>query len=165
MDFDKVYFQKETDGAAVKETVASFDVYCSEMPFVIANKAKDLTTRNWHDEDGLDAYVPSVLKMEAYELEVKFICKGDRDSSNQKIRNFIDYLTGRDGSGVYLKVYDSYTEIGRQHVRFTELSDKAELVRDADGDILVFTVKFNVDDPVTDIKPTKGANGEITKLS
>lgn len=166
MQYDKVYLQKETDGAKVKETVSAFDIYCADIPFTIAEKAKSLTTRDWNDEDGTDAYVPPTLKMDGYDIAVQFCCKGDRDSSNKKIRAFLDYLTGRDGSGVYLKIYDSYTEIGRQHVRFIELDDKAELVRDNDGDILVFSVKFTVDDPVTDIVPEINiSNGKIINLS
>lgn len=161
MNYDKVYFQKETDDAEVMETVAAFDVYCAEMPFVVANKAKDVTTRDWKDEDGLDAYVPKGgLKLSSYELEAKFCCKGDKNTSNAKITAFLEYLLGG-----YLKIWCSFTRIGRQHVRFVELSDDADLVRDSDGDILVFTVKFNIDDPVSVITPTVSANGSVTNLS
>lgn len=165
MQYDKVYFQKEGDDKDLVETVSAFDIYCSSIPFMLAGKVKELTTRNWYDEDGLDAYVPSELKMEAYSMDVSFCCKGDRDSSNAKIKKFLDYLTGRDGTGVYLKMYDSYTEIGRQHVRFSELKDNAELVRDGDGDILVFDITFNVDDPVTSVSPTYDSNNNILSLS
>ena len=50
-----------------------------------------------------------------------------------------------------MKIYDEYNKIGRQHVRFKSLNDSADLFRDDDGDILVFTVNFKVNDPVTDI--------------
>lgn len=150
MNFDKVYIQMESDGAAVKETVAAFDIYCSKMPFTLVNKAKELTTREWHDEDGLDVYVPEEgLKLSDYELEATFCCKGDKNSSNAKINAFVKYLLGG-----YMKIYCTWTKIGRQHVRFAELKDDATLVRDNDGDILVFNVKFNVDDPMTDIEPS-----------
>lgn len=164
MQYDKVFFQKEADDAAVIETVAAFDIYCAEFPFSIAGKAKDITTRDWHDEDGLDAYVPKELKLADYEIEAKFCCKGDKFSSNDKLRSFIDYLTGSGGTGAYLKVYCTLTKIGRQHVRFLEIDDDATLVRDGDGDILVFKVKFSVDDPVTDITPKTDSKGNVTNL-
>lgn len=157
MNYDKVYLQKEADGAEVMETVAAFGIYCAEMPFTVANKAKELTTRDWKDEHGLDTYIPQDgLKLSDYEMSVKFCCKGDKNTSNAKIKAFLTYLLGG-----YLKIWCSLTRIGRQHVRFVELSDDAELVRDDDGDILVFTVKFNVDDPSTFIVPE---DSNITNL-
>lgn len=165
MQYYKVYLQKETDGSEVKETIDAFGIYCAEMPFTLAQKAKDITTRDWNDEQGIDAYVPQTLMLKDYDMNVKFCCKGDKFTSNAKIKAFIDYLTGRDGSGVYLKMYCDYTRIGRRHVRFTELKDNAELIREDGADILVFTVVFNVDDPVTDIgiKATDN-DGNVTNI-
>lgn len=162
MEYGKVYFQKELSGSRLIETSEFFDIYCAEMPFVVCGAAKALTERDWHDEHGKDVYVPSQLKMEAYDFTATFCCKGDKFSSNTKINQFISYLAMK--TGVYFKIYDTYTQIGRQHVRFLELSDDATLVRDGDGDILQFKVKFSVDDPVTSVFPKTDASGNITSL-
>lgn len=165
MNFDKVYIQKTQDNARLVETVKDFDIYCADMPFKIAEEAKDLTSRDWADEDGEDEYIPPTgLKMKSYTMDVKFCCKGDKGSSNAKIAAFIDYLTGRDKTGAEMKMYCTWTRVGRKGIRFEKLNDDAELIRDDDGDILVFTVTFKVNDPVTDVSPVYGMNNEITGL-
>lgn len=102
--------------------------------------------------------------MKSYTMDVKFCCKGGKGSSNAKIAAFIDYLTGRDNTGAEMKMYCTWTRVGRKGIRFEKLNDDAELVRDDDGDILVFTVTFKVNDPVTDVTPIYGMNSEITGL-
>lgn len=86
MQYYKVYLQKETDGSEVKETIDAFGIYCAEMPFTLAQKAKDITTRDWNDEQGIDAYVPQTLMLKDYDMNVKFCCKGDKFTSNAKIK-------------------------------------------------------------------------------
>lgn len=164
MNYDKVYIQKMKEGAAVKETVADFDIYCAEIPFRLFVEAKDPSKRDWMDEHGDDEYIPdSGLKLKAYTMDVKFCCKGDKFSSNVKIQKFVEYLTGMDGSGAVMMMYCTWTKIGRRGIRFDKLNDKAELVRDGDGDTLVFTITFKVNDPVSNITPIS-ASGVVTEL-
>ena len=164
MNYDKVYIQKMKEGAAVKETVADFDIYCAEIPFRLFVEAKDPSKRDWMDEHGDDEYIPDGgLKLKAYTMDVKFCCKGDKFSSNAKIQKFVEYLTGMDGSGAVMKMYCTWTKIGRREIRFDKLNDKAELVRDGDVDTLVFTITFKVNDPVSNITPIS-ASGVVTEL-
>lgn len=164
MNYDKVYIQKMKEGAAVKETVADFDIYCAEIPFRLFVEAKDPSKRDWMDEHGDDEYIPdSGLKLKAYTMDVKFCCKGDKFSSNAKIQKFVEYLTGMDGSGAVMMMYCTWTKIGRRGIRFDKLNDKAELVRDGDGDTLAFTITFKVNDPVSNITPIS-ASGVVTEL-
>lgn len=161
-----IYIQKEAESSPVVDIINDFDMQCASIPFIIANETKKLTERDWAGEDGKDVYIPNQLPVSAYSMNIKLCCKGEKFSANAKIKNLVDYLLGRDGDGVYMKVYCDYTKIGRKHVRFTKLSDRAELVRnDSDGDILVFQIEVSVDDPVTDIAPILDANGKITKLA
>lgn len=151
MQYYKFYIQKESDGAPVKELGEDFGFYETESKFYGGNTVKDLPKRDWYDEDGDDEFVPDTLKYKAYDAEVKFGYKGDRFTANDKLKALQDYLNG--GT---MKVYDSYNRIGRQNVRFEGIPDDAELVRDEeDGDILIITVKFKVNDPKTDITLTK----------
>lgn len=115
-------------------------------------EAKELVSTDWKDEDGDDEFIPEKIKMKGYEVEAEFAYKGGEGSANDKIKTFLNYLTGRDGSGATMKVYDAYTKIGRQHVRFARVGDDADMVRDeTSGDIILFTVVFKVNDPVTDV--------------
>lgn len=154
---EHLYIQKTVSGSAVKDTVTHFHIYCMEIPFIIATEAKELASNNWHDQHGDDEYIPSSLKMQAYDMDVKFACKASANASltvKDKINAFVRYLTGADGSGAEMKMYSTYTKIGRQGIRFKSLDENAELVKDNTGDILVFTVTFKVNDPVTDITLT-----------
>lgn len=160
MDYYKIYLQKETDGAEAKETIADFGMYCMEDPFVLYSEVKDVTKRSWYDENGDDEYIPgNGLCIQSYENSVKFGFKGDEFGANEKLRSFLDYLR----SGV-MKMYCEFNKVGRQHVRFKSV--KQTLYRDSeDGDLLIVTVVFKFNDPVTDIKPTTDVNGKVTKLS
>lgn len=161
----KVYMQKEQDGSVLKETIADFGMYCMDIPFAVGGTAKALTERSWADENGKDVYVPEKLMMEAYTMKVKFGYKGDKFSANKAIADLLDYLTGRDGNGVYFLMYCDYTKTGKKHVRFTKLSDDATLVRtDDDGDILIIELELAVDDPVTSVTATY-TNNNITGLA
>lgn len=165
MQYEKVYIQKTRTGSPVKETIADFDIYCADMPFKLLVEAKEPSKRDWFDEHGDDEYIPDGgLKLKAYTMDVKFCCKGDKNSSNEKINKFLKYLTGLDGTGVELKMYCTWTKIGRKGIRFDKLNDKAELVRDNDGDVLVFTITFKVNDPVSDIGPTYDNQKRVTGL-
>lgn len=165
MKYEKVYIQKIGTGSPVKETIADFDIYCADMPFKLFVEAKAPSKRDWFDEHGDDEYIPNGgLKLKAYTMDVRFCCKGDKYSSNAKIKKFINYLSGLDGSGAEMKMYCTWTKIGRKGIRFDKLNDKAELLRDEDGDTLVFTITFKVNDPITDITPIIDTHNIVTNL-
>ena len=160
MDYYKIYLQKEVDEAEVKETIADFGMYCMEDPFVLYSEAKDVTKRSWYDEDGDDEYIPgNGLYVQSYENSVKFGFKGDEFGANEKLQSFLDYLR----SGM-MKMYCEFNKVGRQHVRFKSV--KQTLYRDdKDGDLLVVTITFKFNDPVTDIKPSSDSKNGVTNLS
>lgn len=152
MAADSVYFRK-TGSLTVKDSVKDFGMFCKDVPFTMYGEAKDLSSDDYKDEDGEDEYVPKVLPMKSYTMEVTFAFKGDRDSANKALAEFIAYLTGRDenSEGAEFDIYSSYTEIGRQKCRFVSISNDAELVRKDGYDILFPKITFKVNDPMTDI--------------
>ncbi|MBF1479164.1 hypothetical protein [Prevotella pallens] len=165
MQYEKVYIQKVKKGAVIKETIADFDIYCADMPFRLFAEAKDLSKRDWFEEHGDDEYIPEdCLKLKSYTMDVKFCCKGDKFSSNEKFKKFLNYLVGLDGSGTEMKMYCTWTKIGRTGIRFDKLNDKAELIRDEDGDTLVFTITFKVNDPITDVNPVIDTHNVVIGL-
>lgn len=151
MGYYKFYIQKETTGAEVYELGEKFGFYETSCNFYGGGAVKDVPSRNWYDEDGDDEYVPTAQKFKAYEMEVSFGYKGSQFTANTALQSLKSYL-----SGGTMKVYDTYNRIGRQNVRFMEISDDATLVRNSDdGDILIVKIKFKVNDPVTDVVLTK----------
>ena len=151
MNYYKVLIKKERDGAVAKDTVAAFDVWCADIPFNINMEVKEPTIRDWKDEDGEDSYTDGGMKFSAYDMKVKWCVKGGKFSSNVKIRTFMDFLSGKDGSGEKMKMYCELTQIGRQHIRLKKIEDDAILYRREDGDIVVWSTTLRVEDPVTEI--------------
>lgn len=146
-----IYFKKMKDDASVVDTFNDWGIVCKSFPFKLYGEAKELPSKDWKDEDGDDEYIPDELKIASYEVEVEFAYKGDINTANVKIKSFLDYLTGRGGTGAELMVYDTYTKIGRQSVRFVSVEDDVFWRQEDGGDVVVFVVTFKVNDPVTDI--------------
>jgi hypothetical protein len=147
------------DSYPVCESVATWGIFCKDIPFKLFEKVKEPAKRSWPDEDGDDEYIPADgLKLEAYSIKVEFGCK-KLDSSNAtkygtstitdvraNVGTFLNHLK----SGLF-KLYSSYTRIGRQNVRLESVSDSAKWKSDENGEFLIFEVTFKVNDPVTDI--------------
>lgn len=150
-----ILFKKMKNNAPVVDTLNDWGIVCKDFPFKLHGEAKELPSHDWKDEDGDDEYVPDELKIAAYEIEVEFAYKGAMDSANANIKGFLDYLTGRGGTGAELMVYDTYTKIGRQNVRFVSVDDDVFYRQEEGGDVVVFVVAFKVNDPVTDITLNK----------
>jgi hypothetical protein len=150
-----IYFKKMRNDALVVDTLDNWGIVCKEFPFKLYGEAKELPSHDWKDKDGDDEYIPSELPIAAYELEVEFVYKGDVNSANGNIRGFLDYLTGRGGTGAEFFVYDSYTKIGRQHVRYVSVGEDVFHRQEDGGDVVVFNVTFKVNDPITDITLSK----------
>ena len=88
-------------------------------------------------------------------MVVKWVSKGPSGSVKAKIARFLSYLSGRDGSGVKLSMYSTWTGVGRQHMRLKKVSDTAQLDRCGDFEVVTIETTFRVEDPVTDITLTE----------
>lgn len=138
----------------VRESVATWGVFCKDIPFKIFGKTKDPAKRTWYDEHGDDEYIPAGgLKLESYTIKVEFGCK-KANNSMQAVNDvranvglFLDYLRT---SGM-MKMYSSHTRIGRQEVRLESVDDDSTWESGDDGEFLIFEVTFKVNDPVTDV--------------
>lgn len=150
-----ILFRKMADDASVIDTLDSWGIVCKDFPFKLYGEAKELPSQDWKDEDGDDEYIPSELPIASYEIDVEFVYKGTINTANVYIRAFLDYLTGRGGTGAELMVYDTYTKIGRQHVRYVSVGEDIFWRKEDCGDVVVFEVTFKVNDPVTEITLAK----------
>jgi hypothetical protein len=132
------------------ESVSTWGVWCSEIPFKLIGEVRAPAKRTWPDEHGDDEYIPDEgLYLESYTMDVKLGCKktGTVSDVRENVGNFLTYLR----TSGHLRLYSTYTRIGRQGVRLESVSDDA-VWRSYDGEeFLVFTVTLRVVDPVTDI--------------
>lgn len=149
---------KKAGSQTTVDTTTAYGVYVAEMPYLLLGEAKELPSNNWHDEHGDDEYIPSVLMMEAQEVEFTFAYKGDLSTASSSILSFIDFLRGADGTGAEFSWYDPYWKIGRQATRYMELDDDAEYGEYEEGGtkkcMVKFKVTLKVNDPVTRITLT-----------
>ncbi|KAB4307982.1 hypothetical protein GAO39_29425, partial [Bacteroides thetaiotaomicron] len=98
----------------------------------------------------------------AYDLEAEMCYKGDLGTAYDKIMAFQNYLTGENGDGATLKIYNSHTGIGRQGLYLLEVGD-FEFNKSNMDEVLTFPVKFRVTDPRTQIIPSYSV-AEPTKI-
>ena len=120
---------------AVVNSFTRWGIVCSQVPFKVGCKTKELATRVWHDEHGDDVYIPKKMMMEGYDAEFKMAYKGQELATNPfnlrlaktQITAFKEWLTGNDtndGSGSELKIYSPFSSIGRQGCYLKEISDE-----------------------------------------
>lgn len=171
--YKKFFVQQQTLNGTVYSNVGDvvdvynqFHVVCQEIPFKHLPEAKELSKREWFDEDGDDVYMPTDgLKYKAYDVEVKFLYSGDKQNMSSDLKNFIDFIYGRtnivNGSivnnenttkNVFLKVYDEYTETGRRGVYTLSHDNSLYFFNDVSIDAIAqFKIKMHVCDPVTEV--------------
>ena len=151
-----------SDVGILVDTQALFRVVCQECPFLHMPNVKDLAKRDWHDENGDDVYFPTDgLKYEAYDMKVKFLYVGSQGYMRSDLRNFIDFIHGRfafnsegariSGSPV-LAIYDDYTKTGRRNVYVNDVDNDFYSYDNINSHVIgSFSVKFRVNDPVTNM--------------
>lgn len=158
-----LWMQKTNSGSKVKGSLSEFGCAVRDILWP-AEETEDVATRKWTGEHGEDVYIsPSGLKLKAYDLEVEFCYKGAVNTAYSAYKTLRNYLTGIDGSGGELKIYDPYWGKGRTRVHVKKFSDLGPHRSNVD-EILPFKVTFRVADPVTEIGPGTNAKGEIVSL-
>ena len=134
----------------VFESVSQWGIWCKDIPFRVFGKVKEPAKRQWPDEHGDDEYISSDgLYLEAYEMKVEFACKKTESLTDVRVAvgNFLEYLR----SAGMMKLYSSYTRIGRQNVRLSSVDDNAKWKVQDGVEYLIFSVTFKVNDPKTDV--------------
>lgn len=180
----QLYFDgSEYHKGSVVELLSTCNIVCQEFPFKRNPKPKSLPTRDWAGADGLDVYVPDVIPMKSYDIDVTFLYVrsnqsnetiASRDSAMRTdIANFIDFLYGRrkgNSSDTYqsgrLAIYNEYVGMGRKDVVVSEVDNEIYYVSDCDPDAVAkFKVKFTVYDPTTEVVPTTTTSGNVTSVT
>lgn len=159
-NYKPFYIQSDTDATAL-DTATQWGMVAKTNPHPILPKAKSPYKTSWLDEDGDDEY-DGQLFFEAQEIEVDFYLKtyasGDTSAVellNSQLQSFFGKVTSSQ-----FKIYDAYTGIGRQKVRYVDYSEKSFIARD-DWARCIFTVKLKVNDPVTPMTLSGGSIVDI----
>ncbi len=127
------------------DTHAKYGLWIKHSPFTIRAKPKNIISQTWKDEDGDDIFIPDTIYHEPYTVELEFIYLEKDHNANENIRSFIQEIEGK-----WLKIYDGYTKIGRKAVVLSECEEDPTFKRRT-WDYVSFKVKFNVNDPDTNI--------------
>lgn len=153
--------QKDGASAPVKNTLVAFGFATAEIGWPTL-ETKEPFSREWPGEDGEDVYIPAAgLPLKAFDVEIEFLYRGGIDTAMQKFLLFRDYLTGADGSGAWLKIYDPYWAIGYV-VFIRKMTDLSPFRTNADEG-MSFKVTFRVTDPRARVVAGV-TNGEIVNL-
>lgn len=163
IDYKPFYIQTGIDAEAID--TRQWGLVAKSNPFPVLPNPKAPHKNEWHDEDGDEEYVEQ-MRYDSIEFEVMFYVKAfaSEDSSAESVlRLQIEDFFAKIKSGEF-SIYDSYTGIGRQKVRyagFSEESFKRSLLSNNDWARAVFSIKFKVNDPITRI--VLGADGKLVE--
>lgn len=150
MEYKPFLIQKLKNNSPVRDS-REWGIWIKSIPFQLYPKLKDPAKRSWPELNGDEEYLPESPVFDAYTMEVNFVFIGERGTANAQIRGFMNYLS-RDGE---FSIYDTYSAIGRTHVRYSSYSDKAFRRREGENDIVQFSVTLKVNDPITEIRLSK----------
>lgn len=155
MDYLPLLISCSTTGGAFSEslqygeifdTKERFGLWIQHSPFTITPAPKNILTQEWKDEDGEDVFIPSNIVHSAYDMELTFVYLRNDGQAVNNITAFIDTIKGK-----WLKIYDSYIQQGRQGIYMIECDSQPTFKRRNNYNLAIFTCKFKVNDPDTNI--------------
>lgn len=140
----------------VFDTSVDFDVWVQTLDYDTMGAVKELPKNDWLDEHGIEEFAPMQgLYLREAQMTIGFICIADREKSTLKVRRFLEYLIGLDGSGVFMKLFATNLGYGLKDVRYLSAKDFT-IIPDDEKEILTFKVQFQVNDPITKIVKGQG---------
>lgn len=110
------------DGVSVFDSIDTWGLVLKSAPLMLGGKVKSPSKRSWYDEDGDEEYVPSVQKLESFDVKYELGYKGSAGSANAVYSSLTEFLTGADGTGSVFSAYDDWSKCGWERCRFSELS-------------------------------------------
>ncbi len=152
--------QKTASGSQLKSSYDDFGFAVRDIPWPDV-ETQEPAKREWPGEHGEDVYIPaSGLRLQAYDLEVELLYKGEINTAYAKYKALRDYLIG---SGGFLKLYDPYWKRGRQNVYVRKFGELKPIRTNVD-ECLGFKATFRVADPVTEVIAATNQDGAIINL-
>ncbi len=144
-NYKPFYIQTADDATAWSTEV--YGLVAKSNPYPIMPSPKEPYSIDWKDANGDDEYVNEQF-FKSQELSVKFYCKvPEGDDSEKILRGQLSAFFEKIKEGEFL-IYDDYTGIGRQKVRYAGYEEDSFVSRDGFARV-IFTAKFKVNDPLT----------------
>lgn len=147
VDYKPFFIQTESDTVARNTT--EWGLIAKTNPFPLLPNPKDPYKNDWHDANGDEEWVEKIY-YQPIEFEVSFYIKAYSTSQNKAeyiLRKQIDDFFSLIRAGEF-KIYDSYTGIGWQNVRYAGYSEESFIER-GNWARAIFKIKFKVNDPIT----------------
>lgn len=150
----KPFYIQYGSNLTASDTNATWGLLAKSNPFPALPNPKAPYNNDWKGEDGDDEYNTS-LKYEAFTFDVSFYIRTKGDNASAKIRTQLStfFTAIKDGE---FKIYDSYTALGRQKVRYAGFREESFRER-RNTAVCIFSVSFKVNDPTTFMKLNNGA--------
>jgi len=153
----KPFYIQYGNNTTATDTRAAWGLIAKTNPYDALPTPKEPYKNEWLDENGDDEYT-AAMAYESFTTEVDFFIKAQTDASKsaaQYIREAQSSLFNAIKTGSF-KIYDSYTAIGRQNVRYAGY-EAGEFWEQGGVARCTFKVKFKVNDPVTFMTLTNNA--------
>lgn len=154
-DYKPFYIQAETDETATD--TREWGLIAKTNPYPALPDPKDPYGNDWNDEDGEEEFT-AAMHYKSLEFEVAFYCKAfaaEGDSAVKVLRDQLDAFFDKIKQGDF-RIYDSYTGLGRQKVRYAGFKEDGFLQR-KDWARSIFTVTFKANDPITRMTLEEGS--------
>lgn len=142
-DKDTLIFQRE--GTTIrKDLYSDFGIKTTSAPLFVPGDTKELPSRDWPEEDGVDVYVPNIIPLKSYIVDISVVYNGGQGTFQSKLDSLASYLlTG----GSELNIYSPYSATSCKGAHFVGFSDFSFTSDSATGDIAEFKIKFKVAKP------------------
>jgi len=148
VNYKPFYIQYGNNNTA-SDTLATWGLIAKTNPYAALPSPKEVYSNDWHDVSGSDEY-NSTMYFESFEISVDFYIRATGLTAAADIRGNISTFFNAIKQGEF-KIYDSYTALGRQKVRYAGYEEK-EFKERKNTAKCIFTIKFKVNDPVTFMK-------------
>lgn len=155
INYKPFYIQTDVEEGAIDTT--TWGMVAKSNPYPALPTPKEVYKNEWLDENGDDEY-NAQMYYESFEFDVQFYIKTIGESAESDLRSQIDSFFAKVESGEFM-VYDSYTGMGRQKVRYAGYSEeefKRKFQSSSNWARAIFTVTFKVNDPITRIVLSEG---------
>lgn len=151
IDYKPFYIQTDEDANAINTT--TWGLIAKSTPYPILPTPKEVYKISWLDENGDEEYTKEMF-YESFEFEVSFFVKTMGKNAEKTMISQIESFFAKIRRGEFM-IYDSYTGLGRQKVRYAGYSEESKKVTSTWARS-IFTIKFKVNDPVTRITLSNG---------
>lgn len=159
LDYKPFYIQ--VDGSSVARDTTEWGLIAKVNPYPLLPNPKDPYKNEWFDEHGDDEWCDKMF-YQPIDFSVSF-CVMAYDTPNKTaevlIREAIEDFFSLIREGQF-KIFDSYSGIGRQKVRYAGYSEE-EFKRRGDKAHAIFEIHFKANDPITRMGLV---NGQITQI-